>query len=188
MSKKALVTVIAVVAAAGFLMAKTAFTPMSGYAMMTGPPTGGEVSCVGGAPTGVWPPCSAGAKTKIRGMQIQYWQEARKPDGSVDPLHTGFRDLVMNANFDENGKGHAWGTWRLVTSSGQGEWVGTFSGEAERWFGPAVSHVVGRGLDGDVAGMQLRAIVSYLTFPLDPATGLPGQEKIEGYRFDPGAK
>ena len=92
---------------------------------------------------------------------------------------------MFNANLDPEGRGIVWGTWRVVLDGGIGEWEGTFTGSAQEWFGAAEAQVVGRGTEGVVEGMQLRLLLSYEHFPMDPGTGLPGLEMITGYRLDP---
>ncbi len=185
MRTKIIAAAAIVLFAAGLAATKAKFTPVSGTAWMIAPSSGAEVKCHGGTPTGTWPPCSPGSAGEIRGMNLTYYQQFRKADGSLDPLHTGLRTLVFNANFDENGGGHGWGTWHVVLDGGIGEWEGTYNGFATVWFGPADGEIVGRGTQGVVEGMLVKFAFSYETFPRDPATGLPGLETITGYRLEP---
>jgi len=175
----------AVLLSAGLVAGKATFTPISGRAWLIALPAGGEVKCFTGTQTGTWPPCTLGTKSQIRGMNLRYRQEFQKADGSVDPLHTGIRTLIFNANLDENGRGNAWGTWRVVLDGGRGEWEGTFTGSGFGWFGAADGDVVGHGTEGEVDGMQVRLFFSYEAFPVNPATGQPGLETDTGYRLDP---
>lgn len=170
---------IAILLGACFAAARVTFTPVSATAWLIAPASGGEVKCLGGTPTGAWPPCTPGSKAQIRGRNLDFRQV------SADSLLTGNRVLVFNANLDENGRGNAWGTWRLVLDGGRGEWEGTFTGFGYGWFGAADGHIVGHGTQGEVDGTELRAVFSYETFPFDPATGQPGLETDTGYRFDP---
>lgn len=173
------VAVIAILLGAGLAAAKATFTPVSATAWIIAPGSGGEVKCLGGTPTGTWPDCTPGSKVQIRGRNLMFRQL------SVDPLLAGIRTVVFNANFDENGRGHAWGTWRLVLDGGKGEWEGIFTGFGYGWFGAADGNIVGHGTEGEVDGMELRAVFSYDTFPVNPATGQPGLETDTGYRIDP---
>jgi hypothetical protein len=176
---------IAVLLGAGLAAAKATFTPLSGTAQMVAPPQGGKVNCFKGTATGTWPPCSPGSSVEIRGLNLTYRQEFRKANGDIDPLHTGFRTVVFNTRLDENGRGHSWGTWRVVLDNGLGEWEGVFTGSGDGWFSASDGQVTGHGTEGEVEGMQLRLFLSYETFPFDPTTGLPSVETIVGYRIDP---
>ena len=158
---------------AGLAVAKATFTEFSGYAYMIAAPSGGDLKCIGGTPmpAGSWPPCTAGSRTQIRGLNLTYRQE------SPDPLHKGIRGVVLNMNQDENGRGHSWGTWSLVLDAGKGMWEGTFSGSATGWFRAAETQIVGHGTEGEVDGMQLRGVVSNVVFP--------GPDTFSGSRLDP---
>ena len=170
---------MAILVGAGLAAAKATFTTVSITAWATAPSSGGEVKCIGGTTTGTWPPCTPGGKYQARGRVSTIRQV------SPDPLHTGNRTLVFNVNLDENGRGHMWGTWIVVLDGGRGEWQGTFTGTAYGWFGAADGDVVGHGTEGAVDGMELRLFFSYETFPINPATGLPGIETDTGYRLEP---
>jgi hypothetical protein len=173
MQRKIACFVFAILLGAALTAAKVTFTPFSATAWPIGPSSGGEVKCLGGTPTGTFPPCTPGSKVQIRGSN-RISQMV-----SSDPLLTGIRTGVVNANFDENGRGHMWGTWRLVLDGGRGEWEGTYTGFAHGWFGAAEGHVVGHGTQGEVDGMEVRAVFSVdEMFPF-------GLETDTGYRFDP---
>lgn len=161
---------------AGLVFAKVTITDFAGTAWLIAPPSGGDLNCIGGSPTGAWPPCTAGAKAQLRGMVLTYRQEARKADGSPEPMLTGIRTIVFNyTGQTSDGKNHTWGTWRVVLDGGRGEWEGTFTG-----FGgdrPIQGQIVGHGTDGEVEGMQLRSVYSYEVFP--------GLETLSGFILDP---
>ena len=165
--------VFAILLGAGPAAAQVTFTPVSATAWVIAPGSGGEVKCLGGTPTGTFPPCTPGSKVQIRGSNETFRMV------SPDPLCTGIRTFVFNANFDETGRGPFWGTWRLVLDGGRGEWAGTYTGFVYGWFGAADGHVVGHGTQGEVDGMELRVVFSFDTlFPF-------GLETDTGYRFDP---
>jgi hypothetical protein len=180
MSKKMsliVLTVFLILLGAGLAMANVELMEFSGVAWMAAPPTGGDVKCIGGTPTGTWPPCTPeNSKAQIRGMILTYRQVCRNADGTVNPLVTGTRTIVFN--FTGGGvdrRNHAWGTWRLVLDGGIGESEGTFTG-----FGgnvPNQGQIVGHGTEGEVEGIQLRATYTYDQFP--------GLETLTGYLLDP---
>ena len=175
--KRGMILISTVVAAillgAGLAVAKATFTEFSGYAYMSAAPSGGDLKCIGGTPMppGSWPPCTAGSRAQIRGLNLTYRQE------SPDPLHRGIREAVLNMNFDENGRARSWGTWRLVLDDGKGTWEGTFTGSSEGWFGAGETQILGHGTEGEVDGMQLRGVVSNEVFP--------GPDTFSGFRLDP---
>ncbi len=173
MHNKILCFAVAILLGAALATAKVAFTPISATAFLIAPSSGGEVKCLGGTPTGTFPHCTPGSKVQIRGSN----DISRMV--SSDPLLTGIRTFVFNANFDENGRGHMWGTYRLVLDGGRGEWEGTYTGFAHGWFGAADGHVVGHGTQGEVEGMEFRGVFSFDdNFPI-------GLESDTGYRFAP---
>ena len=173
MHSKITCSVFAILLGVGLATAKIIFTPVSATAwLIPNPKPGAELKCIGGTPTGVWPPCTPGSK-----VQIREGNETSRQVSS-DPLLTGIRTFIFNANFDETGRGHMWGTWRLVLDGGIGEWEGTFTGFAYGWLGAAEGNVVGHGTQGEVDGMELRVLFSHAIFPIGPETDT-------GYRFDP---
>ncbi len=178
---------IAVLMTAAPAAAKTTFTLVAGTAIQIAPPERVETNCIGGTPTGIWPPCTPGSKTQIRGWNVLYRLDFRSPDGTTDDLLTGTRYLVFNASLDETGNGHFWGTFRIVLDGGLGEWEAAYTGFAHGWFGAAEVQAVGHGTLGQVDGMELRVVASYETWPVEP-TGLPSLETDTGYRFSPANK
>ena len=187
MLQRIAVASLLILLATGLVVAQADFVPLNGIAYIVAPPQGGEVRCIGGSPVASWPPCTTGSIAQIRGRNLTYRQEFVKPDGSVETLHTGLRTVVLNAFFDEIGRGRVWGTWKVVLDAGLGEWEGTFTGSAAVWFGPATIQIIGHGTAGAVDRMQLRVTISYDTFPIDPSTGLPALETISGFRLEPGS-
>jgi hypothetical protein len=177
----------AILTVAALAVAKTTFAPIAGTAIQIAPPERVETNCIGGAPTGIWPPCTPGSKSQIRGWNLIYRTDFRNPDGTPDPSLTGTRYLVFNASLDENGNGHFWGTFRVVLDAGLGEWEAAYTGFAHGWFGAAEVQAVGHGTQGQVDGMELRAVGSYETWPVD-GKGHPGLETDTGYRFSPADK
>jgi hypothetical protein len=178
---------VAILLVAALAVAKTTFTPVAGTSIEIAPPERVETNCLGGAPTGIWPPCTPGSKSQIRGWNVIYRMNFRHPDGTPDPLLTGTRYEVFNGTLDENGNGHIWGTFRIVLDGGAGEWEAVYTGFAHGWFGTAEAQAVGHGTQGQVDGMELRVVGSYETWPVKPIGG-PGLETDTGYRFAPADK
>ncbi len=173
---------ITILLVATLAAAKTTFTPIAGTVSQIAPPERVETNCIAGTQTGFWPPCTPGSKSQIRGWKLIYRQEFRNPDGTPDHFHTGTRYQVFNGTLDENGNGHVWGTFRVVLDGGVGEWEGIYTGFAHGgWFGALESTSVGHGTQGQVDGMEVRAVASYETWP-------GGLETDTGYRFMPGGK
>jgi hypothetical protein len=180
------VAAIAISLAVALAAAKTVFTPVTATALQVAPPDRVETNCIGGSPTGIWPPCTPGSKSEIRNWNLVYRVNSQKSDGTPDPYSTGTRYQVFNATLDENGNGHVWGTFRFVLDAGAGEWDGVYTGFTHGWFGALNADAVGHGSQGQVDGMQLKTVVSYERWPVNPSTGSPGLETDTGYRFDPG--
>jgi hypothetical protein len=178
------VVLTAVLFGAAVLPATTTITPVSAISWQEADPQGGELNCIGGKPTGTQPPCSPGSKTQLRGIKLTYRQVAATPEGNVEVLHTGARTVVLNANYDENGRGTIWGTWHLVLDSGIGEWDGVFTGFVYGWLGLAEGEILGYGTAGQVEGLSLRAI--FTQEALDPTSGKPAVQVVTGSRVDPG--
>jgi hypothetical protein len=104
MHKKIASFIFVILLGAALAAAKVAFTPVSATAFIIAPGSDGEVKCLGGTLTGTFTPCTPGSKVQFRGTN-----ETFRMEGS-DPLLTGIRTFVFNANFDETGRGHIWGT------------------------------------------------------------------------------
>ena len=123
----------------------------------------GSVTCPGTQPTGnPTEPCAAGSRIHLRGLS------AMSRVVSESPLLTGWLYSEGSANFDANATGHVWGTFRLELDSG-GVWIGSWSVDRTKvedvnmWVGRG--EFVGRGISGNVDGMQLRfseVLTSYM--------------------------
>ncbi len=73
MRTRIFVIAVAFLLVAGAVAAQKAqFVQLSGVGYMTGGPSVGTVDCLGGAPTGTWPPCTAG-RSLLRGVTVPYY-------------------------------------------------------------------------------------------------------------------
>jgi hypothetical protein len=162
---------LAMLLSAGLAAAQATFTPISATASPLGPLDPGKVKCFDATPTRAWPPCGLGNKAQIRGRILMFHQVG-------DHGLTGNRTLEFNANFDENGRGHAWGTWHFVAEDGISEMEGTYTGSTTEYFGASDGQIVGHGTEGDLEGLELRAIYSYQVFP-------GGAETVSGNLLEP---
>lgn len=152
---------------------------------LLGPPVGqildlGTVQCPGQEPTGdPLQPCPLGSRTHIRGFTF-----VSRVD-SLDPSLGGEMTVVLNANFDADSTGPAWGTFSLALDAG-GVWDGTFEGRRRRvgdhWVLPL--HVSGRGTGGAIDGAHLMA-VDVITISTPAPVAYTGE--IEGRVVDPHA-
>lgn len=154
------------------LFAEPTITAIAGFAWFDQPPQGGTLKCIGGTPTGSWPPCTPGSKAQLRNVNMHSVQVVPGV-----PHLSGTRTLVFNANFDASGKGHAWGSWRAEHANG-GVSEGTFTAFPTGWGGPNVGRAVGRHTEGPLEGALIFLTISYEQFP-------NGVETLEGYLLDP---
>lgn len=157
---------------AGLVMAQAAFTPITLTVSFLGVLPGGDVSCSTGLPTGTWPPCPPGSKARIRGMHLLVVQQ------SSDPLGTGLRTKVFNADLDAAGSGHIWGTWTVELAGGRGTWEGIYTGKVEGYFGRSEVEVTGHGTQGQVDGLLVKLTAHNDAFPF-------GAEMDTGYYLNP---
>lgn len=155
------------------------FTPVNGFALLTGPPEGGDVKCIGGYPTGPWPPCSPGSKTQLRNAVLNFYQVF-----PALPQFTGTRTCILNANLDADGKGHAWGTWRVDGQDGTVA-EGTFTNSISGWFAPSAGKAVGRVTEGEREGDHVFLTLIYDKFPFDPSNPSAFAESMDGYLLSP---
>jgi hypothetical protein len=158
---------------------KATFTPIEGVAYMMGLPTGGTVKCIGGEPTGFWPPCTPGSKAQLRNVVVEFEQYV-----PAYPALNGPRTCILNANFDASGKGHAWGTWRAEHADGSIS-EGVFTNSITGWFAPAVGKALGRVTEGPLDGLHVFLTLTYDYFPVNPKDPQSSPEKMDGYLLDP---
>jgi hypothetical protein len=157
------------------VFAQATFLEVEGTAYVSGNPEGGTLKCIGGdpLPPGSWPPCTAGSKVQIRKMTLPFNQGF---PGA--PQFDGQRICIFNAIFDENGKGHAWGTWRMANDDGVVE--GIFTSSPTAWHGPNTGKAEGRGTAGNFKGIHVFLLLSYESFPF-------GTESMTGFVLIPGS-
>jgi hypothetical protein len=102
------------------------------------------------------PDCTIG-EWKFPGgnMHVRNMVQVYAAIGIDDDRLTGTNTLVANANWDANGYGPGWGTFRNESSIYNGYWAGTFSAvmSADGY----ISYITGTGY-GDFAGFKIRAV------------------------------
>jgi hypothetical protein len=84
-------------------------------------------------------------------------------DETDDPRITGNFTIVANANWDANGAGNSWGTYRRVVvceGGGDGIWEGTWTAKHYAGGGSTV-HGVGHGISGCVEGLKQKQTVEF---------------------------
>lgn len=90
---------------------------------------------------------TVGNHTRVRGMMMQYLEEATCPQAA------GVNTVVLNANWDQNMVGPIWGTHHSETSyGGGGAWEGKWHGKTNP-NGSTTYNGVTRGVSGSVEGM-----------------------------------
>lgn len=151
--------------------AKATFTPVEGYSYFVEQVEDGTVKCIGGQPTGSWRPCTAG-KAQIRNAVGIYYAEYTNFAQLTGPV-----TFFWNANFEADGKGFAWGTWRSELPDGTVV-EGTFTNSHTRWFGPTSGRLRGRVTEGSLEGVHIFLTFGYEAFPTS-------QSDFEGYILDP---
>lgn len=110
----------------------------------------GTVTCPGFEPTGIpVDPCPPGSRIHTRGFTI-FTRFI-----SSEPLVAGWATIIVNANFDSDGTGPAWGTISIEPDAAEGgTWDGTWTGvrvmEGAEWVIPVHASLKGTGglLDG----------------------------------------
>jgi hypothetical protein len=139
------------------------------------------ITCPGGelldpAPDPWENPCTAGSRIHIRGYVIT--TEFISTDSRVEGVST----IAVNANFDADGSGPAWGTISIAPDDG-GTWDGVWEGIRKKvdgvWIIPV--HASLRG-SGPLEGMRYKAVDTIMTptFVVVCYTGV-----IEGRILDP---
>jgi hypothetical protein len=113
----------------------------------------GTATCVGGTPTGWFPPCTPGTHVSI-------WRRFVGPvvfdtvTGDAAPYFTGAWTIRGSCNLKENLVGPCWGTF--AGDALDGKWEGTWNGKLDfTSFGGELSFA-GHGTGGSVDGLQMR--------------------------------
>jgi hypothetical protein len=113
----------------------------------------GTANCVGGTPTGTFPPCSPNTKVTI-------WRNYVGPviidkvTGDAAPFFSGTWVSRGSCNLDENLAGPCWGTFEGEALGGK--WEGTWNGKLDFvGFGGDLSFV-GHGSRGGVEGLHMK--------------------------------
>lgn len=102
----------------------------------------GDVTCIGGEPTG-WPLCSAGTQGIIwRGFTgIMLMQEVT---GAAAEYVTGVWVTPGSCNLDASYSGPCWGTFEALVPDG-GKWTGTWNGRLDFAMFGGTLRLVGTG-------------------------------------------
>lgn len=94
---------------------------------------------------GVWK--NVGGGVRVRGMSMQYMEEASCPQAA------GINTVVLNANWDENQVGPMWGASHSeIDYGGGGVWEGTWQGKTNP-DGSSSYSAVAHGVAGSVKGL-----------------------------------
>lgn len=142
------------------------------------------ITCPGGEPTGdLTAPCTEGSRIHTRDYTILTVFD------TTSELVTGWATITINANFDADGNGPAWGTISIEPYEAEGgTWDGTWQGvrvqkQPGMWVIPV--HASLRGNGGLVDRMLYRAvdIITNYTLVVGPYQGV-----IEGRILDPHKK
>jgi hypothetical protein len=115
--------------------------------------TEGVVNCRGSAqPTGnFFLPCGAGIPGTIRDRAVSSQVIFSPPYSQFSGVNT----IVVNVNFDKDGRGHMWGTFELALSGG-GVVEGTYMGNANVTNLTVDLNAVGHGAGGVAEGLQFK--------------------------------
>jgi hypothetical protein len=160
------------------------FNPFGGVGTVENFPT---ITCPGGEllapPPDPWEnPCTEGSRVHTRGYTITtVFHDA------TDPRVNGTATIEVNANFDADGNGPAWGTISIEIAGGLGTWSGVWEGirvkEGDVWVIPV--HASLRGTEGSVEGLLYRAVDTVFS-PYFVVVAYEGE--IEGSILDPHKK
>lgn len=142
----------------------------------------GTVACPGFEPTGIpGDPCPPGSRIHTRGFTILTVFE------SADDRVRGEATITINANFDADGNGPAWGTISVDIVDDDGTWDGRWEGvrvkEGDVWVIPV--HASLRGTGGLVDGMLYSAVDTIVSYTL---AVIAYEGVIEGRIIDPHSK
>ena len=173
------------------------FDPFHGVGNILNP---GTLTCPGGyplpPPSGppynpddfLVSPCSEGSRVHTRGYTILTRFDATMDDSEDLDLVSGFATITINANFDADGNGPAWGTISIAPDlDKEGTWDGRWEGirvkKGDLWVIPV--HASLRGTGGLVEGMHYKAVDKIET-PYFVVVGYDGE--IVGRIIDPHSK
>jgi hypothetical protein len=128
-------------------------TQLANGSFVLGLTDAGEVTCVGGTPTGWFPPCTPET-------HIAVWRNYTGAiffvavEGEAAPFLAGTWTVQGNCNLDENLVGPCWGTFQ--GSALDGTWDGTWSGTLDFVRFGGELRFVGHGTGGGVQRLHLR--------------------------------
>ncbi len=118
-----------------------------------------EFRCVGGEPTGTFPPCSPDTQQiLVRGNANRFVYAGL--DGDAAAMFDGSNTVVGNCILDGAYRGRCWGSFRWEiegTGAWEGTWSGTFDQIANRGFYSAVGH----GVEGELQGLHFSGTGAY---------------------------
>jgi len=119
----------------------------------------GEARCVGGEPTGTFPPCSPGTiRVLIHGRTSEFIYANLL--GVAAAMFDGPNTVVGDCNLDGSYKGHCWGTFRWEIASA-GAWVGNWSGQFDLAANQGFYTAIGHGVEGDLEGRHFTLSAVY---------------------------
>lgn len=132
----------------------------------------GEVTCIGGVPTGKYypdPQCSPGTKRMLVRGEVDS-SILTDLTGTAAPMFQGGTNrMVVNCNLDANLKGECWGTFE-ITVPGQGKWEESWSGTFDLTNLVAFYSVAGHGSGGQLHGLHMKYDAAYPGLPAWYAT------------------
>lgn len=134
-----------VLVAAGTQVIKTVINP-------------GNLFCVGGKPTGLWPqmpPCSA-ETTRIQFSYRNALAENQQVTGSAAGLIAGTVNVVTHCNLDAKLYGHCWGHFEWEIPEAGGKWEGSWSGMFDPLTNTASYSGTGYGYGGKLEGLRIQ--------------------------------
>lgn len=150
------------------LTATEVFDPMNlfGSGSVGASTNPGTLTCPGTQPTGnPMQPCPPDSLIHLRGVS------GKSRMISQNPMLNGWFYSALNANFDADGTGRAWGTFWIELDTG-GVWEGSWTSDRNKledldvWAGRGL--FVGHGTSGSVEGMKLKFVETCTTFTLLP--------------------
>ncbi len=112
----------------------------------------GEATCVGGSPTGSFPPCTPGTKEIIWRNYVGLFSFGGVT-GDAAPFFSGAWLSPGNCNLDENLAGHCWGTFEGNVLDGK--WEGTWNGKLDFIHFGGDLRFVGHGSGGSLGGLHM---------------------------------
>jgi len=131
----------------------------SGLEMLQAVVDPGEARCVGGEPTGTFPPCSPGTiRVLIHGRTSEFVYADLA--GAAAGMFDGPNTVGGDCNLDGSYKGHCWGTFRWDVAS-SGVWVGNWSGQFDLGANQGFYTAIGHGVEGDLEGRHFTLSAVY---------------------------